>query len=60
MYEYSEYDYRKLKKALDEIKSVYEYNYQRSDPTVKRLSTILDKLNVVIAAYENNGCGDSK
>lgn len=57
MYEFSEYDYRKIKKAFEEVKAVYEYNYSPSDPMVKRLATILDKLNVVIAAYENNGCG---
>ena len=44
------YDTNKLKEARTLIIEVYEYNYKsKSDPLSKRILTIINKLNKLIA-----------
>lgn len=48
---FDEYDLNKLKEAQKLLKEVYEYNYSTYKPEVKKLLTVIRKLDAII---ENN------
>lgn len=46
--EFDEYDTDKLKAARRLLEEVYEYNYFPSRPLIKRLGTIIEKLDTLM------------